>query len=138
VSQARTRDTFRLADQQRRVLQAAEFLATLPTHTVVVAGEQSGSLRYYTGLSILRWDAASAESLVSALVALGATGKPVVVALDAWEQAPFRTKFGSQASVSLEWPPAFEAGTSHRTRVWQLSDRVRFLAGERIPTIRQP
>lgn len=138
VSQARTRDTFRLADQQRRVSQAAEFLGTLPPHTVVVAGEQSGSLRYYTGLSILRWDAATTESLLSSLVALGATGKPVVIALDAWEQEPFRAKFGSQASVSLEWPPAFEAGTSHRTRVWRLTDRDLFLRGERVPTVRQP
>jgi hypothetical protein len=138
VSQARTRDTFRLADQQRRVLQAAAFLATLPTHTVVVAGEQSGALRYYTGLSILRWDAASAESMVSALVALGATGKPVVVALDAWEREPFRAKFRAVNSVSLEWPAAFEAGTSHRTSVWMLSDRDRFLSGERIQTVRQP
>ena len=138
VSQARARETFRLADRQRHVSQTAEFLATLPTHTVVVAGEQSGSLRYYTGLSVLRWDAATVESLVSALVALGAAGKPVVIALDAWEQAPFRAKLGAVPSVSLEWPPAFEAGTSHRTRVWRLGDRDTFLRGERVATERVP
>jgi len=138
VSQARARDTFRLVDQQRRVSQAATFLATLPTHTVIVAGEQSGALRYYTGLSILRWDLASPESLISSLVALGVAGKPVVIALDAWEREPFRARFRAVASVSLEWPAAFEAGTSHRTYVWRLSDRERFLAGERTATVRQP
>lgn len=138
VSQARTRDTFRLVDQQRRVSQAATFLTALPTHTVIMAGEQSGALRYYTGLSILRWDLASPESLISSLVALGVAGKPVVIALDAWEREPFRARFRAVDSVSLEWPAAFEAGTSHRTYVWRLSDRDRFLAGERTPTVRQP
>ena len=139
VSQARALDTFRLADQQRRVERVADFISTeLPADAVVLAGEQSGSLRYYTGRAILRWDAASPEALVSALVALAATGRPVVIALDAWEREPFRAKFNAVPSVSLEWPPAFEAGSSHRTRVWRLSDRDAFLRGERVETVRQP
>jgi hypothetical protein len=132
VSQARALDVFRLADQQRRVEQVADFISmTLPVDAVIISGEQSGSLRYYTGRSILRWDTASPESLASALVALGP-------ALDAWEREPFRAKFTGLARVSLEWPAAFEAGTSHRTHVWRLSDRDRFLGGERLPTDRRP
>ena len=139
VSQARALDVFRLADQQRRVEQVADFISMrLPADAVLIAGEQSGSLRYYTGRSILRWDTASPESLASALVALGISGVPVVVALDAWEREPFRAKFTGLARVSLEWPAAFEAGTSHRTHVWRLSDRDRFLGGERLPTDRRP
>ena len=139
VSQARARDVFRLADQQRRVERVADFISTtLPAGAVIISGEQSGSLRYYTRRSILRWDAASPESLASVLTALDATGQPVVVALDAWEREPFRAKFSGLASVSLEWPAAFEAGTSHRTHVWLLTDRDRFLNGERVNTERQP
>ncbi len=139
VSQARALDVFRLANQQRRVEQVADFISmTLPVDAVIISGEQSGSLRYYTGRSILRWDTASPESLASALVALGPSGVPVVVALDAWEREPFRAKFTGLARVSLEWPAAFEAGTSHRTHVWRLSDRDRFLGGERLPTDRRP
>jgi len=139
VSQARALDVFRLADQQRRVEQVADFISmTLPVDAVIISGEQSGSLRYYTGRSILRWDTASPESLASALVALGPSGVPVVVALDAWEREPFRAKFTGLARVSLEWPAAFEAGTSHRTHVWRLSDRDRFLGGERLLTDRRP
>ena len=139
VSQARALDTFRLADQQRRVGQVGEFIATtLPADTVIISGEQSGSLRYDTGRGILRWDAASPDALSAALSALGADGRPIVVALDAWEREPFRAKFSELASVSLEWPAAFEAGTSHRTLVWLLTDRNRFLAGERVQTVRQP
>ena len=105
---------------------------------VIVAGEQSGSLRYYTGRSILRWDAASPEALSAAIEAVNEAGRPVVVALDAWEHEPFRARHGGLPAMSLEWPPAFEAGSSHRTRVWRLSDRDRFLSGESIPTVRQP
>lgn len=139
VSQARALDTFRLADQQRRVERVADFISTtLPGETVIISGEQSGSLRYYTGRAVLRWDAASPAALSAALMALGADGRPVVVALDAWEREPFRAKFSGLATVSLEWPAAFEAGASHRTHVWLLSDRLRFLSGERVQTVRQP
>ena len=139
VSQARALDTFRLANQQRRVTQVAGFLAaSLPVDAVIVAGEQSGALRYYTGRSILRWDAASPAALATAIEAVTEAGRPVAVALDAWEREPFRAKFKALSSVSLEWPAAFEAGTSHRTHIWLLTDRDRFLRGERVNTERQP
>jgi hypothetical protein len=137
VAQARTLDTFRLADQQRRVAQVADYLkASLPPDAVVVAGEQSGAFRYYTNRSILRWEAASPESLSAALATLAAEGRTVVIALDAWEGEPFRAKFAGLAPVSLEWPPAFEGGSSPRTRVWRLADRDRFLRGEQVTTQR--
>ena len=139
VSQARALGTFRLADQQRRVSQVSAYLAsTLPAEAVIISGEQSGALRYYTGRSILRWDAASSDSLAAALSTLNAAGRPVVIALDAWENDPFRAKFNAVASVSLEWPPAFEAGTSHRTRVWRLRDREAFQKGAPVRTQRGP
>jgi hypothetical protein len=137
VSQARALDTFRLADQQRRVAQAADYLkASLPPDAVIVAGEQSGALRYYTNRSILRWEAASPESLSTALATLTAEGRTVVIALDAWERELFRAKFAALATVSLEWPPAFEAGSAPRTLVWRLADRDRFLRGEQVTTQR--
>jgi hypothetical protein len=137
VSQARTLDAFRLADQHRRVSQAAGYLSrTQPADAVIVAGEQSGSLRYYTGRSILRWDAATPDNMAAAITLLSDANRPIVIALDAWEREPFRARFGALPAVSLEWPPAFEAGTSHRTQVWQLSDRERYMRGEQVTTER--
>ena len=139
VSQARGLETFRLADQQRRVSQVAEFLlTTLPSDAVIVAGEQSGSLRYYTGRSIVRWDSATPDTLASALAALTTEGRAVVIALDAWERAPFRARHGRVSAVTLDWPPAFEGGTSHRTQVWRLEDRDAFQRGDRVTTIKTP
>ncbi len=139
ISQARALEAFRLADQQRRVEQVAAYVsAALPPEAVIVAGEQSGAIRYYTGHPILRWDAAPAEAVTAAVTTLHGEGRPIVMALDAWEREPFRAKYAALPAMSLEWPPAFEAGTSHRTLVWRLADREVFLRGGSVQTVRQP
>ena len=134
---ARTFETFRLAGQLSRVEQVAEFIGrTQPPDAVLIAGEQSGSMRYYTRRSILRWEAATPDQLSNAITTLAQ--RPIYVVLDAWEGEPFLAKFKSVPAVALDWPPMVEAGTSHRTHVWNLADRDRFLKGEHIETIRVP
>lgn len=136
---ARSFDTFKLKEQSRRVEQVAEAINhTAPSDAVIIAGEQSGSMRYYTERSILRWEAATGDTLPKALEALLKTQRPVYIVLDAWEDEPFRKKFAAVPSVALDWPAMLEAGTSHRTRLWRISDRTRFLAGENLQTVRLP
>ena len=136
---ARSLDTFRLADQLRRVEQVAEAIShTAPANAVIVAGEQSGSMRYYTGRSILRWEAATADTLPKALETLLKAQRPIYIVLDAWEIELFREKFPNVGPAELDWPPMLEAGTSHRTLAWNLADRFRFQIGQRINTIRIP
>jgi hypothetical protein len=136
---ARALDTFKLADQLRRVEQVAGYVVqNTPQNAVVVAGEQSGSMRYYTGRSILRWEAATPEKLTAAVGLLEQSGRPVYVVLDAWENELFLAKFKQVPEVGLDWPPVVDAGMSHRTRLWRVGDRARFLAGENLRTIRLP
>ncbi len=136
---ARSRDTFRLAEHLRRVATVAEYINhRVPESAIILAGEQSGSMRYYTGRPILRWEAASAESLAPAISTLEANGRPVYAVLDAWENERLRAKFPSVPIAALDWPPILEAGTTHRTRLWRLSDRDRFLRGESLNVIRLP
>ena len=136
---ARSFGTFRLADQLGRVERAAEFIdGNVPQSAVLLSGEQSGSMRYYTDRSILRWDAASAEALAAALTKLDAVERPVFIVLDAWEDEPFKKKFASLPAGALDWPPMLEAGRTHRTRVWRLADRDRFLKGEPLDIKRLP
>jgi len=135
---ARAKDTFRLPIQLQRVERVADWIRdNVEPAAVLVSGEQSGSMRYYTGRSILRWEAATPESLAAALATLDQSARPVYIVLDAWENERFRLKFGSMAAVALDWPPALEAGTSHRTRIWRMSDRARFLRGEPLDIIRR-
>jgi hypothetical protein len=136
---ARSHHTFKLADQLRRVSRVGDFVnGGVPPEAVILAGEQSGSMRYYTHRSILRWEAATPEALGSAITTLEQKGLPVYVVLDAWENEPFRKKFATVPAVSLDWPPVLEAGTSHRTRLWRLSDRARFSRGEPLNITRLP
>ena len=136
---ARSLDTFKLVDQLRRVEQVADFVVRhLPREAVILSGEQSGAMRYYTDRPILRWEAATPETLRAAIATLENAGRPVYIALDAWEQEPFTGKFSGVAEVALDWPAVLEAGTSHRTRLWRIGDRSRFRAGEHLTTIRLP
>jgi hypothetical protein len=136
---ARSFDTFKLADQLKRVEHAAWFISGYSAERpVVISGELSGAIRYYTMDPIVRWEAATPEALGAAIAAIERSGHSTYVALDAWEYEPFLKKFATVPEVQLDWPPMLEAGTSHRTRVWRISDRARFLEGTQLPTVRLP
>jgi hypothetical protein len=135
IAIARSLDTFRLADQLARVETAANYVsAYVDPAAVLLAGEQSGAMRYYTRRPILRWEASTPDALNGVLPKLEQSNRPVFVVLDAWEEPPFRAKLSEV--VALDWPPMLEAGTTHRTRVWRLQDRARYLRGEPVDTIR--
>jgi hypothetical protein len=137
VSRARALDAFRLADAHRRVLQIDRYLeSALPDRSVIVAGEQSGAVRFDTGHSIVRWEAASRDDLMNVLKILEADRRPVWILLDAWEEPLVRAKFGGLDAAALDWPPAVDAGETLRTRAWNLADRARYLKGERVVTDR--
>jgi hypothetical protein len=136
---ARSLDTFRITDQLRRVGHVADAINhTAPAGAVIIAGEQSGAMRYYTGLSILRWEAATPDTLPGALERLLEAERPIYIALDAWEMELFRAKFPDVGPAALDWPPMLEAGSSHRTLAWNLADRWRYQLGQRINTVRIP
>ena len=136
---ARSHDTFKLADQLKRVSQVADLInADVPPAAVILSGEQSGSMRYYTGRPILRWEAATAGALAAAMATLENAQRPVYIVLDAWEQPLFREKFSALPAGALDWPPIVDAGTSRRTQLWRLSDRDRFTRGGQLNTIRLP
>ena len=136
---ARSLETFRLADQLRRVAAVGDYInAGVPSSAVILSGEQSGSMRYYTDRPILRWEAASPDALAAAMMTLEQSGRPLYIVLDAWEQGPFRAKLGALPVGSLDWPPMLDAGTSRRTQLWKVDDRQRFVRGENLTTIRLP
>ena len=132
-------DTFKLRDQLRRVEQVAAAIDhTAPANAVLIAGEQSGSMRYYTGRSILRWEAATPDTFPKAIETLLKAERPIYIVLDAWEREPFRKKFPDIGPAELDWPPMLETGSTHRTFVWNLADRLRFQIGQKINTVRLP
>lgn len=134
---ARQLGVFALADQHARAALAGRYLEPiLSAKAVIVSGEQSGSLRYYTGRSILRWDLATSDALSEALDRLVAGGDDIWIALDEWEEELYRHKLPAAHAGALDWPPVMEAGAEPRMRVWRLRDRDRFMKGESIRTDR--
>jgi len=94
-------ETARTAVRRRRfgfVFQSGHLLPELPADAVVLAGEQSGSLRYYTGRAILRWDAASPEVLEAL------AGIPGPISFD------LLTRYADQLYVELAPKISLEAG----------------------------
>jgi hypothetical protein len=134
---ARSHDVTQVTVDHRRMAVAGPYLASaLPAGAVLIAGEQSGAVRYYTDHDILRWETLAAPDLAAALARLDRDRREAWWVLDQWEEPLVREKFGSLPLGMLDWPPAMEAGPAMRTRAWRLADRDRFQRGERVPTDR--
>jgi hypothetical protein len=116
---------------------AGEYLAAaVAANAVLISGEQSGAMRYYTGRSIVRWDFLEAETLPQVEARLVNAGHDVWIVLDDWEVGLYREKFRSTAHAGLDWPPVVDAGVDGRIQAWRLRDRAAFLAGRRLRTDR--
>lgn len=123
VLRAQRLEVFDVADRASRATEAAAALRTLlPGHAVLIAGEQSGSMRHETGRPVLRWEELDAEELRHALQALAARGLEPWWVLDQWEEAEVRRRFATIPTAALDWPPQVEGGRLMRTRAWRVTD----------------
>jgi hypothetical protein len=122
IATARQLEVFRFADRHVRARAVGEELsAVLPVHSVIVSGEQSGAMRYYTGRSILRWDLMNDTSMREALDQLTLNRYHIWVVLDDWEEEAFRRRFSALPSISLDYEPVVQSapGVGIRTRAWR-------------------
>jgi hypothetical protein len=111
--------------------------AALPPRAVLLAGRESGSLRYYAGRLTLRWDMVDRSSLDTVLEELRQKGYPPFFVLETWEEADFRERFsGHTPLAALDWPPLADIGLNIRVRIYDPAARARYLAGEEVPTER--
>lgn len=123
IASARAHGVFRVAGLHARGRVVGERLAaTLPVNAVIISGEQSGTMRYYTDRAIVRWDFVAADAMPEVLERLALNGYQVWVVLDDWEEEAFRKKFPALAALSIDYEPALEsaAGVGIRTRAWRM------------------
>jgi hypothetical protein len=123
IASAKRLDVFRFADRQIRARVVGERLAAeAPAYMVLVTGEQSGAMRYYTGHSILRWDVMSDDGMKDALDQLAQRGYQAWVVLDDWEEELVRRRLPTLAAAALDQEPMVEsaAGVGIRTRAWRV------------------
>jgi len=96
-----TRDILGTGKGERRYLEPALHLAsTIPPDAVIVAMQHSGSLRYYTGRLILRWDELDPSWLDRAVAFLRARGIETYLASESWEEEQIRARFAGQQMLA--------------------------------------
>ena len=119
---ARQLGVFRVAEVTARAREAGDQLARiLPPQAVLLAGEQSGSMRYATGHPVVRWESLDEDALRAVLAVLASQGLEAWWVLDQFEEAAVRARFPGVPAAALDWPPEVEAGPLMRTRAWRIA-----------------
>ena len=74
--------------------------SALPPDAVIITMQHSGSIRYYTGRMIVRWDALESRAWLDRAVAfLRDRGVATYALLEYWEEAEFRQRFTRPAAA---------------------------------------
>jgi hypothetical protein len=95
---------------------------TLPKDSIVVTFQESGAIRYYTGVPILRWDYVPVD-LDDAINGLRAHGLHPVLVVEDWERPILREKFPKSRFAALDW--TLRADIGETTHVWILDPEDR-------------
>jgi hypothetical protein len=91
---AQTHGAFNIRNQERKYPLAGAFVRDrLPAAAFVLAGQHSGSIRYYANRPTLRWDLLSPARLDEVLATFRAQGYQPFLVVDAGEYEDFREKF---------------------------------------------
>ena len=132
VHVARQRAVFELVALESRFRIAGDYAGrALTDAAIVLAVQQSGSIRYYGRRGTLAWDAVAGDALDAAVGALASAGRPVFFALEDNEAPRFRARFAGQRYGALDWPPFAEVHGPGRVRFFDPRQRSRWLQGER-------
>ena len=132
VGKTRGLGVFQLVDSELRYRDVAEFVRGLPPDAVCISLQHSGSLPYYAGATVLRWDWIEPDEIDRAVSELAARGRATFAVLDEGEEVQFRRRFaGSRTAGRLVAPPLFATGASRpiTARVYAVSGTTAAAAG---------
>ncbi len=104
-----------------------EFAArALPDRALLLSAQHSGSLRYYSGRTTLRYDQIPADRLDDLVEHLQKRGYPMFIVLDAWEVDEFRKRFATEKELGdLAWTPTANLKGSTDVLIYDVQDRRR-------------
>ncbi len=107
----------RYADTGRLVM------STLEPNAVLFSGQQSGSLRYYSGRLTLRWGYLDPAWLDRSIGVLKELGLEPYFVFEEGEEAEFRDRFGTVSRLGrLDWPAHLELKSHPRVRIYDPDD----------------
>jgi hypothetical protein len=109
ASRARDLGAFGLWESERRFVEVAEYARTQPESAVFLSMQHAGSVSYYSGRTVLRWDWIEPGEIDRCVDALVASGRRVFAALEDWEVAEVRTRLAGSAAIAALGTPVFRA-----------------------------
>jgi hypothetical protein len=122
LSVAVERHVFELQRLESRFALTGAYAAhELPSDAVVLAVQQSSSIRFYAGIPTIAWGAVPADGLDTLVTGLQSSGRPVFAALEDAETQPFRERFVGQRCGALVDRPVGEVSAAVRVRLYRLS-----------------
>ena len=92
-------DAFILENDERRFTRVAEYVTELPPRAVFLSLVHSGSIRYYTGRDVLRWELLDPVSLDTAIAYIRSRGHDVYFVGDPQEVSDFKKRFVNTQAV---------------------------------------
>jgi hypothetical protein len=90
-----------VAAAEQRYARVLDYVTALPERSVFISLNHSGTIHYYTGRNVLRWEAMGRDDLDGAVTYLRNDGYGVYLVADDSEVEPFRDYFAS-ASVARD------------------------------------
>lgn len=109
ASKARDLGAFGLWESERRFVEVAEYAGTRPESAVFLSMQHAGSVAYYSGRTVLRWDWIEPTELDRVVEQLAASGHSVFAALEDWEVAELRKRLAGSAAIAALDTPVFRA-----------------------------
>jgi hypothetical protein len=109
ASRSRELGAFGLWETERRFVEVADYAGSQPPSAVFVSMQHAGSVAYYTGRTILRWDWIEPNEIDAAIDTLAASGRSVYAALEDWEVAEVRKRLAGSAAIAALHTPVFSS-----------------------------
>jgi hypothetical protein len=102
---------FTMFHGETRYQRVGEYVAAnLPERAVLMSMQHSGSLRYYSGRTTIRYDLLRPSRLDQFVEHFMSRGYPVYFVMDDWEEPEFRRRFAELNVLGkLDWPPIARA-----------------------------
>jgi hypothetical protein len=100
LSFARSHSAFRIRLYETRYVSTAEYIKRVPDRSILMALHHSGSIRYYTGRDVFRWDWLEPKFLDTAVRSLRGRAYNVYLVADAFELEEIRRRFASTLTLN--------------------------------------
>ena len=111
------------AAEQRYVVVANHVRDALPANALLITAQHSGSIGYYTGRKILRFDWLPPRQLDNAITQMRGLGYRPYILLDDWEEQWFKSRFRRSRLSALDWKPVTEFTSAPRVRIYDPAQR---------------